>query len=84
MRSGVPTGHTAAHQSSDALPTHAIGLPSLLRPQCGSSIEVSCPSDRTQIRPYLPCLPGQRPASRAASPSRTAWWYQFRKPLPPG
>lgn len=30
-----------AHQLSGALPTHAIGRPSLLRPQCGSSIEVS-------------------------------------------
>ncbi|MGQ4388886.1 hypothetical protein [Streptomyces sp. SAS_270] len=31
----------AAYQSSSALPTHAIGCPSLLRPQCGASIEVS-------------------------------------------
>lgn len=29
------------HQSPGALPTHAIGCPSLLWPQCGSSIEVS-------------------------------------------
>ncbi|WP_327732692.1 hypothetical protein OG749_01345 [Streptomyces nojiriensis] len=34
-------GLTAAHQSSGALATQPIGWPSLLRPQCGSSIEVS-------------------------------------------
>lgn len=39
--------HTVAHQSLGMLPTHAIGRPSPLRPQCGSSIEVSCPSGRT-------------------------------------
>ncbi|MGA4844816.1 hypothetical protein ACOBQB_00375 [Streptomyces sp. G5(2025)] len=37
---GPVAGLTApAHQSSGALPTHAIGRPSLVRPQCGSSIE---------------------------------------------
>ncbi|MFE2098758.1 hypothetical protein ACFW9W_17390, partial [Streptomyces sp. NPDC059468] len=61
-----------AHQSSGALPTHAIGAPLLLRPQCGSSIKVSWPSSRTQIRPQRPCLPGQIPKSTAVSPSRTA------------
>lgn len=67
---GGPAWRT--HQSSGALPTHTIDCPSLMWPQCGSSIEVSWPSSRTQIRPQRPCLPGQSPVSRAASPSATA------------
>src|SRR5690606_37353940 len=66
----LPFSSAAAHQSSGALSTHAIGRPSLLWPQCGSSIEVSCPSCRTQIRPQRPCLPAQSPASPPGSPRR--------------
>lgn len=75
LRPGVLlAGLTAtAHQSSGALPTPAIGRPLLVRPQCGSFIEVSCPPGRTQIRPQRPCLPAPTPPGRAASPSATAY-----------
>ncbi|CAM5542261.1 hypothetical protein SBADM41S_00047 [Streptomyces badius] len=56
---GPVAGLTAvAHPSSGALLTHAIGRPSLVRPQCGSSIEASCLSGNTQTRPRRPGMVG--------------------------